>query len=226
MSSSSTQQPPRAIEILLFVPNLIGYARVLLLCLAFNYMTTHYRTTVLLYALSAFLDAVDGYAARILNQCSKFGAVLDMLTDRVATASLIICLAHFYPKYMIVFQLWVMLDICSHWAHQLASVIRGDQSHKNTNDKKRHFILRLYYTSRAFLFFMCAMTEVFFCSLYLMYFTEGPQIIPGSSIGLYRIFCYLSAPVAAVKTIISGIHLLDAAWSLACVESEDLLKKK
>merc|ERR1711881_542088 len=145
-----------------------------------------------LYALSSLLDIFDGYAARYLNQCSKFGAVLDMLTDRVATASLIICLSHFYPNYMVWFQLWVMLDICSHWAHQLASVIRGDQSHKNSSDKKRHFILRLYYTSRSFLFFMCAMTETFFCSLYLMNFTDGPMV-PVLGIGLYKLLCFLSA---------------------------------
>ena len=28
------------------------------------------------------LDAVDGHAARLLGQSSKFGAMLDMLTDR------------------------------------------------------------------------------------------------------------------------------------------------
>jgi len=35
--------------------------------------------------LSGLLDAVDGHAARMLNQSSKFGAMLDMLTDRCAT---------------------------------------------------------------------------------------------------------------------------------------------
>ena len=32
--------------------------------------------------LSGLLDAVDGHAARLLGQSSKFGAMLDMLTDR------------------------------------------------------------------------------------------------------------------------------------------------
>lgn len=40
---------------------------------------------VLLSKLSGLLDAVDGHAARMLNQSSKFGAMLDMLTDRCAT---------------------------------------------------------------------------------------------------------------------------------------------
>jgi len=207
----------RAIEILLYVPNLIGYTRVLLLCAAYYYMLSDYKIAVALYGISGILDIFDGYAARYLNQCSKFGAVLDMLTDRVATASLIICLAHFYPKYMVAFQLWVMLDICSHWAHQLASVIRGDTSHKNSSDKKRHFILRLYYNSRVFLGLMCAGNELFFASLYMLNFTTGPLI---AGFSFWKICVFLSTPVMAVKTVISGIHLLDAAWSLACVESE------
>ena len=32
--------------------------------------------------LTGLLDAVDGHAARLLGQSSKFGAMLDMLTDR------------------------------------------------------------------------------------------------------------------------------------------------
>jgi len=215
-----TSKSPRAVEILLYVPNLIGYARVILLCLAYRFMITDYSTTVLLYALSAILDAFDGWAARALNQCSKFGAILDMLTDRVATTSLIMCLGHFYPRHMIWFQLWVMLDISSHWAHQLASVIRGDQSHKSTSgDKKRHFILRLYYTSRPFLFFMCAMNEVFFCSLYLLHFTKGAAV-PIIGLGVWELCLYFSAPFMLLKTGISAIHMGDAAWSLACIESE------
>jgi CDP-diacylglycerol--inositol 3-phosphatidyltransferase len=34
------------------------------------------------YCVSQGLDAVDGMVARHFKQCSKFGAVLDMLTDR------------------------------------------------------------------------------------------------------------------------------------------------
>jgi len=129
----------RALEILLYVPNLIGYARILLLLLALYYMEKNYYYTVFIYGVSSFLDAFDGYYARKLNQSSKFGAVLDMLTDRVATSALVMCLAHFYPRYMFLLQVWMMLDISSHWAHTLASAIRGDKSHKaSISDGKRH----------------------------------------------------------------------------------------
>lgn len=213
----------RAVEILLYVPNLIGYGRVILLILTYWCMIDHYILAVTFYSISSILDAFDGLAARMLNQSSKFGALLDMLTDRAATTCLIMCLCHFYPKYMFLFQLWVFLDITSHWAHQLASVIRGENSHKSKqNDAKRHFILRLYYTSRFFLFTLCAMTEVFFCSLYALNFTPGFKILSflGIKAGFFKILLIVSTPFMLLKTSISLIHLLDACWSLACIESE------
>lgn len=209
----------RAIEILLYVPNLIGYARILLLIFTYWFMVDHYIISIFFYSLSSILDAFDGYYARKLNQSSKFGGLLDMLTDRGATACLCMCLCHFYPKYLFYLQLWVFLDITSHWSHQLASVIRGESSHKSSsNDQKRNIILRLYYTSRPFLFFLCAMNETFFCSLYLLHFTKDKFLLFGTGIFWYTL--WISLPFMAMKTCISVIHLLDAAWSLACIESE------
>lgn len=45
-------------------------------------MTTHPKFCTVAYCVSALLDAVDGMAARALGQTSKFGAILDMVTDR------------------------------------------------------------------------------------------------------------------------------------------------
>lgn len=66
---------------------MIGYARIILAALALHYMPYHPRYSVLLYSASSLLDAADGYAARVLNQSSEFGAVLDMVTDRYASAN-------------------------------------------------------------------------------------------------------------------------------------------
>ena len=54
--------------------------------------------------LSGFLDALDGTAARYWNQGTKFGAILDQLTDRAASMCLLMVLGQLYPKYMLVFQ--------------------------------------------------------------------------------------------------------------------------
>ena len=40
------------------------------------------KNCTVLYCISCLLDAFDGMAARALDQSTKFGAVLDMVTDR------------------------------------------------------------------------------------------------------------------------------------------------
>jgi CDP-diacylglycerol--inositol 3-phosphatidyltransferase len=89
-------------NVFLFVPNLIGkspyitdrsgrdlilsrttgYTRVILAAFSLHYMRSHPKFCSVLYGVSCLLDAVDGQAARALGQTSKFGAVLDMVTDR------------------------------------------------------------------------------------------------------------------------------------------------
>jgi len=48
---------------------------------------------------------------------TKFGAILDQLTDRCGTMSLCIALSNFYPKYMFLFQLSCVIDIACHWIY-------------------------------------------------------------------------------------------------------------
>lgn len=65
-------------NIFLFIPNLIGYSRIILALSSLYYMPLHPRTCTILYSVSCLLDALDGYAARSFSQSTKFGAVLDM----------------------------------------------------------------------------------------------------------------------------------------------------
>lgn len=48
---------------------------------------------------------------------TKFGAMLDMLTDRCSTMCLLVNLSLLYPAYTFLFQLSMSLDIASHWLH-------------------------------------------------------------------------------------------------------------
>ena len=59
-----------------------GYSRVILAAVALYFMSYHPKYCTIAYCVSCLLDAADGHAARALGQTSKFGAVLDMVTDR------------------------------------------------------------------------------------------------------------------------------------------------
>uniref|UniRef100_A0A1A8EUR8 CDP-diacylglycerol--inositol 3-phosphatidyltransferase n=1 Tax=Nothobranchius korthausae TaxID=1143690 RepID=A0A1A8EUR8_9TELE len=200
-------------NIFLFVPNLIGYARVVLALVSFFLMPCCPWPAVFFYLLSALLDAFDGHAARALNQSTKFGAMLDMLTDRCATMCLLVNLSLLYPSYTFLFQLSMCLDIASHWLHLHSCTMKGSASHK-TIDLSGNPILRLYYTSKPVLFVMCAGNELFFCLLYILYHIENPAAWLYLLQGICAIICLL-------KSSISVLHLITASQNMAAMDSAD-----
>ncbi|KAJ8676423.1 hypothetical protein QAD02_012210 [Eretmocerus hayati] len=212
-------------NIFLFVPNIIGYGRVILAIISFYFMPTHYAIAAWCYITSALLDAFDGHAARYFNQGTKFGAMLDQLTDRAGTMCLLVTLAQFYPEYTFWFQISMAIDIVCHWIYLHTTVLQGKTSHKFI-DMSENPIMNIYYTNRKVLFFMCAGNEAFYAALYLLHFTEGPVFV---GVSLFRAVAYLSAPVAIVKALISVLHGYVACINLSIIdvkEREALRKAK
>lgn len=123
-----------------------GYSRVILAGLSLYYMSHHPIYCTILYGFSCLLDAVDGQAARALGQTSKFGAVLDMVTDRYVsstvyliqvayfylsrcTTSCLLCyLSSAYPPYAVLFQFLITLDFSSHYMHMYRCVLMSLQT--------------------------------------------------------------------------------------------------
>lgn len=204
-------------NIFLFVPNIIGYARVVLALISFYFMPTSWFVAVVCYCVSGLLDAVDGHAARYFNQSTKFGAILDQLTDRCGTMCLLVTLSNFYPKYMFLFQLSMTIDIACHWIHLHSSLLQGKTSHKMI-DLGENPIMKMYYTSRSVLFVMCFGNEAFFAALYALHFAEGPLLV---GVGVFRLICYCSAPIMIVKTLISILHGYVACCNIATLDMKE-----
>ncbi|XP_074513132.1 CDP-diacylglycerol--inositol 3-phosphatidyltransferase-like [Sebastes fasciatus] len=199
-------------NIFFFVPNLIGYARIVLALLSFYLMPCCPWPAILCYLLSFLLDFFDGHAARAFNQCTKFGAMLDMLTDRCATMCLLVNLSLLYPSYTILFQVSMCLDIASHWLHLHSSTIKGSTSHK-TIDLSDNPVLRIYYTPNV-LSVMCAGNELFFCLLYLLHHIEEPAA------WLYWLQG-LCGTIFLLKTGISLVHLITASQNMAALDAAE-----
>lgn len=179
-------------NVFLFIPNLIGYSRVILAACSLFYMSYHPKACTVLYLISCLLDAVDGQAARALGQTSKFGAVLDMVTDRCTTSCLLCFLSSAYPSYALVFQFLITLDFSSHYIHMYSSLVTGSSSHKTvTSDVSR--ILWYYYNDSRTLFLFCAGNELFFVCLYLNAFYTTPLLTPNIP-GVSAILQHLSHP--------------------------------
>lgn len=170
-------------NIFLFVPNVIGYARLGFLLLACLFMTSFPTPTLLFYFLSASLDAFDGLAARKYKQETRFGQLLDQLTDRCSTLCLVMGLAYLYPGFFLFFQLAAVIDIAGHWIHTQVSLMTGNTSHKVIESKPTgvqssiqyivYNLIKIYYSNRIVLFGLCLANEVFYVTLYMLYFYEG-----------------------------------------------------
>ncbi|KAA6412141.1 MAG: CDP-diacylglycerol-inositol 3-phosphatidyltransferase PIS [Lasallia pustulata] len=160
-------------NIFFFYPNIIGYSRIVLAVASLYYMPLHPRTCSLLYSVSCLLDALDGLAARHFEQSTRFGAVLDMVTDRCTTACLLVFLSSAWPRWSLLFQGLISLDLASHYMHMYATLAMAGsgQSHKKI-DQSRSKILYLYYNNKNVLFAFCALNEVFFIALYLLSFSS------------------------------------------------------
>ncbi|VDN04125.1 unnamed protein product [Thelazia callipaeda] len=203
----------------LFYSNMIGYMRIILALLSFEAMTYAPWRAAICYVFSAASDAIDGYVARIHNQSSRFGAMLDMLTDRCALMALVMCCGNFYSNYLFFFQMSAVIDIASHWFYFHAGDVTGKTTHKQSSNP----ILHLYYTSRPFLFVMCLGNEAFYSFMYINHFWSGPGIYGFHFIPLLSALCF---PIALLKSMISLLHLFVAAQILVAKDVELIRQKK
>lgn len=213
-----------AVNIFLFVPNLIGFARVVLGIASLFYMNDQPYVAMTLYWLSAFLDVFDGMAARHFNQSTSFGAVLDMVSDRCTTLCLIMNCAMFYPGYLLAFQLLVVLDISSHWLQMYSSMMKGKTSHKQI-DLSENAFLRYYYM-KPILFALCSANELFFMALYFVHFDIlGTVEVAGLTLHLWPIIGYVSAPLFAIKHLVGLIQLVTASQNIGIIDAAQHEKK-
>ena len=79
-----------------FVPNIISVFRICLvpvfIMVYFSNEPDHYIRAVLVYALAAFSDFLDGYLARKFEVSSNLGKFLDPLGDKLMTLAVMICI--------------------------------------------------------------------------------------------------------------------------------------
>ncbi|CEP13823.1 hypothetical protein [Parasitella parasitica] len=215
-AAQETQVPRTNENIFLFIPNLIGYTRIILASLSLYYMPWHPKVCVSLYCISCLLDAVDGNAARHFNQCSRFGAVLDMVTDRCTTTCLLCFLSLKYPEWTILFQFLVSLDFSSHYMHMYSSMISGSSSHKKISEKQSWY-LRIYYTNNIVLFLMCAGNELFFVALYVLKFTGPLNLLWWCVLAVTGVICF-------AKQFINVVQIVNASKTLAIIDQEERAK--
>lgn len=232
-------------DVLLYIPNLIGYARVLFTTLSLVLMISspdHWILAIVLYVASFVGDLFDGMAARRFDQCSVFGGLLDMVTDRCSTAGLLCVLSHEYsssPSLVLVFIFLIILDISSHWC-QMYSTTFLRQHHKSAEGNKgRFFLVRWFYLSYPFFGYCCVGAEFTYVALYVLArvnhtvaaaANEGGVTDDGSGHEeflkvLCGYFLMVSAPACVVKQIVNVSQLCSSCYAVAAHDAAAKNKK-
>ncbi|KAL1565857.1 putative CDP-diacylglycerol--inositol 3-phosphatidyltransferase 2 [Salvia divinorum] len=217
---------PSTLSVYLYVPNIIGYVRILMNCYAFAICFKNKYLFSLLYFVSFVCDALDGWFARKLNQVSTFGAVLDMVTDRISTACLLVVLSQVYRPGLIFLSL-LALDIASHWLQMYSTFLVGKSSHKDVKDSSS-WLFKLYYRNRKFMGYCCVSCEVLYIILFLLANNLTENLIEVLSNVSTRNWLYLTLlPLSlvgwAIKQLVNIIQMKTAAD--ACI-LYDIAKKQ
>ncbi|EIK83623.1 CDP-diacylglycerol--glycerol-3- phosphate 3-phosphatidyl-transferase [Gardnerella vaginalis 1500E] len=103
---------PKAMNRVLTVPNLISFLRICSIpYLAWLITKNHMILALIVLAISAFSDCIDGYIARRWNQVSKLGQILDPIADRllIIFSTIALAIARIIPWWALV--LVVLRDV-------------------------------------------------------------------------------------------------------------------
>ncbi|XP_047330814.1 probable CDP-diacylglycerol--inositol 3-phosphatidyltransferase 2 [Impatiens glandulifera] len=210
---------PGTLSVYLYIPNIIGYLRVLMNCYAFYICHSNKELFSVLYFVSFVCDALDGWFARRFNQVSTFGAVLDMVTDRISTACLLVILSQVYWPGLFFLSL-LALDIASHWLQMYSTFLAGKSSHKDVKDSSS-WLFRLYYGNRMFMGYCCVACELLYITLFLLAKSQNENMneVLLNAAKKNIILAFLLAVLFlgwGIKQIVNIIQLKTAAD--ACVE--------
>eukprot|EP00735_Rhodelphis_limneticus_P007892 TRINITY_DN2058_c0_g1::TRINITY_DN2058_c0_g1_i1::g.21786::m.21786 TRINITY_DN2058_c0_g1::TRINITY_DN2058_c0_g1_i1::g.21786 ORF type:complete len:231 (+),score=24.11,sp/Q10153/PIS_SCHPO/37.79/5e-37,CDP-OH_P_transf/PF01066.16/8.8e-15 TRINITY_DN2058_c0_g1_i1:66-695(+) len=185
-------------NVYLYYPNLIGFVRVALSVAALLVSLDRPVLAIILYLSGFALDGVDGHVARMFDQCTQLGMLLDMLTDRCCLAGLLLVLSHLYPDYSMIFIELLILDGASHWILMCSALYSGKTSHKSV-DEKQNPLVRLYYTNRKFMAAVCIFSESCFMFMYLCAHYPENDILKG--------LVLLCAPGCIFKQYVSVLQM-------------------
>lgn len=113
---------------MLYVPNIIGYARIVLLCVAASHSTTNPLLTYWLFLVNFISDGLDGILARRLNQVSLYGAFLDIAIDIAARGLLwVSCAPH--PWGFLMTFLEMLVFVCTHAVREYINIHTRAHAH-------------------------------------------------------------------------------------------------
>jgi len=203
-------------NVLLFVPNLIGYLRLALIFASCYWMLTEPVKAALCFALNKFLlDDLDGIAARRLHQVSLFGTTLDPILDQTSFIVWVSGVSMLYSESSFWLLSFLTLDTVKMMVKVNCSLLLGEEDNKASYGSA---IVRFYY-SQLGLHTLLYGSDSFFIALYLRHFNPGPSLfsVAGAEWGLWQACTVALFPLVLLKAAMNLLIL-----KLACQQIVEL----
>ena len=232
MSKSSSSTPLTSSQVIHFVPNWIGYGRVACSLASFLLMMSqkdYWLLAIVLYLANFIGDLFDGLVARKLDQCSTYGGVLDMVTDRCSTMGLLMILSVEYvpvdatlafPCFQGAFLGLVLLDISSHWVQTYSALSTGHHHKSAEGNEGRNILVRWFYQYYYFFGYLCVGAELTYVALYARLYV-GEEWRP-----LLDAFLYVSTPGCVAKQVVNLAQLTSGFQAIARYDAEQINRSK
>jgi phosphatidylglycerophosphate synthase len=120
-NSRRTEGFMSSLPVVLYVPNILCYARIVLAFVGLQFASTRPVTAVTIWIASATLDFFDGLLARVLNQTSSFGVVLDIAADNILRSCVWVAVAAANPSYLAV----SCFVLCLEWTTMVSTQVHA-----------------------------------------------------------------------------------------------------
>lgn len=211
-------------KVFFFWPNIIGYLRVGLYAGSFfAHSLGHWIGCASLYSLGFILDEFDGRAAQFFDQRTQFGAALDMVTDRAASAGLCVILAQLYPACTLPFIFLIGLDLGSHYYLLYATALVGHRNHKESATWSRNWLLNLYYGNKPFMDLLIVGSECFYIFLYLGRYASSSNLLflslfPDEKLDIWQLFLLVCSPIYLLKQATNIAQLYSSAEKISAID--------
>jgi CDP-diacylglycerol--inositol 3-phosphatidyltransferase len=210
-------------DILWFIPNLIGYVRVLFTLTSITLMMavpSQWILAVVLYFASFAGDLLDGMAARYYNQCSQFGGVLDMITDRCSTLGLLMVLSSTSTSsnaaWSLVYTGLAILDVSSHWLQMHSTLSSGKHHKSDEGNQGRHFLVRWFYKYYWFFGYLCVGAEL----TYILTFALRHVSKDTLAYTAIRVALAVCIPGCVLKQCVNVSQLTSACYVIAEMDAQ------
>jgi CDP-diacylglycerol--inositol 3-phosphatidyltransferase len=226
-----------ASNVLWFVPNMIGYTRVLMTLSGFFIMTAfpeRWISGILLYLGSFVGDLVDGMVARQLHQTSSFGGVLDMITDRCSTTGLLYVLAAEYtamdeelplPFFRLTFLALLLLDIASHWCQMYSSLSVGAHHKSEAGNAGKNVLVRWFYAYYWFFGYLCVGAEFTYILLYVRRHLDAVEAYSFLLSNVLNTVLAICIPGCIAKQCVNVMQLTSACHTIAQYDADQRNKQ-